>query len=285
IVYASTYETIRDAASTFDNLGPSGRSFLGGAAASLVAQSMVVPIDIVSQHIMVLTRHDVNRPASVGSKALLSTSSTAHTDQIRALTPLRFRPDELSSSWTRLRSVTTQIAKRHGIRGFYSGYVISLCTFVPSSALWWGFYDKFCRLIASLPLELFSFGLLRSIFPVDTTPQSSESKDASRQISDTLPRLAIQLISAPLAGIAAATIVNPIDCVRVRMQVNQVCFTDSVRTLWATEGLRWFIKGLSARLIQTGIFSFWLVMIYEPVKVFCLKDEFRDRFRASSSTW
>ncbi|TPP60292.1 Solute carrier family 25 member 44, partial [Fasciola gigantica] len=286
IVYASTYETIRDAASTFDSLGPSGRSFLGGAAASLVAQSMVVPIDIVSQHIMVLSRYNPAQPGTLGSKTLLSSASpTTHVDQIRALTPLRFRPDELSSSWARFRSVTTQIAKRHGVRGFYNGYVISICTFVPSSALWWGFYDKFCRLIASLPREPFSVGPLRRLFRRDPAHEPSEPENAPHQLGNLLPRLAIQLISAPLAGIAAATIVNPIDCVRVRMQVGHVCFTESVRTLWATEGLRWFVKGLSARLIQTGIFSFWLVMIYEPVKVFCLKEEFRGRFRASSSSW
>ncbi|VDP88137.1 unnamed protein product [Echinostoma caproni] len=241
---------------------------------------MVVPIDIISQHIMVLSRAG---PAQTGTVALkaLPLSTSARMDQIRALTPLRLRPDELSSSWTRFRSVTAHIAKRHGIRGFYRGYVISLCTFVPSSALWWGFYDKICRLIASLPSEPFLIGPFRS----SSQQLPSERVDSSIQLGSRLPRLAIQLLSAPLAGIAAATIVNPIDCVRVRMQVGHVCFTESVRTLWTTEGVRWFVKGLSARLIQTGIFSFWLVMIYEPVKVFCLKDEFRDQFRVSSGNW
>ncbi|KAF7255097.1 hypothetical protein EG68_08695 [Paragonimus skrjabini miyazakii] len=50
-------------------------------------------------------------------------------------------------------------------------------------------------------------------------------------------------------------------------QVGNSPFRDCVRALWVTEGLRWFTKGLSARLLQTGIFSFWLMLIYEPYSI------------------
>ena len=32
------------------------------------------------------------------------------------------------------------IYQRDGFRGFYRGYVASLCAYVPNSALWWGLY-------------------------------------------------------------------------------------------------------------------------------------------------
>ncbi|KAA3677494.1 uncharacterized protein DEA37_0013036 [Paragonimus westermani] len=67
------------------------------------------------------------------------------------------------------------------------------------------------------------------------------------------------------------------------LKVSNSPLRDCVRALWVTEGLRWFTKGLSARLLQTGIFSFWLMLIYEPVKMFCLKDEFREQFRSPGS--
>lgn len=32
------------------------------------------------------------------------------------------------------------IYQRDGVKGFYRGYVASLCAYVPNSALWWGLY-------------------------------------------------------------------------------------------------------------------------------------------------
>jgi hypothetical protein len=40
-------------------------------------------------------------------------------------------------------AVAKAIAARDGLRGFYRGYVVSLCTYVPSSASWWTFYHLF----------------------------------------------------------------------------------------------------------------------------------------------
>ncbi|CAH8463305.1 unnamed protein product [Heterobilharzia americana] len=82
----------------------------------------------------------------------------------------------------------------------------------------------------------------------------------------------------PLAGISSAIIVNPLDVVRVRMQVSHMTCKQSFTYLWQTEGIRWLSKGLSARLVQTTFYSFWLVLVYEPMKIFCLKDDYRDRF-------
>lgn len=35
------------------------------------------------------------------------------------------------------------IYRRDGYRGFYRGYVASLCAYVPNSALWWGLYTSY----------------------------------------------------------------------------------------------------------------------------------------------
>lgn len=51
---------------------------------------------------------------------------------------LTFQPGmsraQISSEIVRL------IYQRDGIRGFYRGYIASLCAYVPNSALWWGLY-------------------------------------------------------------------------------------------------------------------------------------------------
>lgn len=154
ICYSTVYETVRHAATVFPSLGPSSRSFLGGAAASTVSQTILVPVDIVSQQLMVLSR-PISATSSTSSmnerelgrstKSFNSSASRTQLAQLRSLTPIRLSSVEMVSGWSRFRAVTSQIAKTHGVRGFYRGYLISLSTFVPNSALWWGFYDRFCR--------------------------------------------------------------------------------------------------------------------------------------------
>lgn len=39
--------------------------------------------------------------------------------------------------------IIRSIYQRDGCRGFYRGYVASLCAYVPNSALWWGLYTSY----------------------------------------------------------------------------------------------------------------------------------------------
>ncbi|KAL3307289.1 hypothetical protein Ciccas_014201 [Cichlidogyrus casuarinus] len=192
------------------------------------------------------------------SRAVVQSNHSADVrlNKIRSISPVILSAEELSSPWRRFTGIVRHIATKHGVRGFYHGYLASLCTFVPSSGSWWFFYDKFCLLIAN-------------------------SLNAYKQRSGSqleVPRLAVQLCSAPLAGVTSAIIINPLDCVRVRMQISNSPFRDSLQQLWRTEGVRFICKGLSARILQSALFSFWLVLFYEPVKVYSLKEEFKDRF-------
>lgn len=53
--YISTYEGVRHILKEKDLVSDSRlRGMAGGAAASLVGQSIVVPFDVISQHIMIL---------------------------------------------------------------------------------------------------------------------------------------------------------------------------------------------------------------------------------------
>lgn len=56
----------------------------------------------------------------------------------------------LGVSWDPRKSklrITLDIAQAiyrvDGIRGFYRGYIASLCAYVPNSALWWAFYHLY----------------------------------------------------------------------------------------------------------------------------------------------
>lgn len=236
-VYISVYEIARQKLHT-GYLSESTRGFIAGGAASLVAQSMGVPIDIVSQKLMVqgqrfsnvtVDNHSMkqvinhrtsssvtetnqspgslgkanndkiastignrphsHRPFPVGSPATVSSanhksSKTLHNAQFRSLYTHTKQDTKLKSAST----IIKEIWKTYGIRGFYRGYLISILTFGPSSAIWWGSYAAYSN-------------LLDKIVPTSTPP------------------LLAQAAAGATAGFTSAVLINPVDVIRTRMQV------------------------------------------------------------------
>lgn len=141
--------------------------------------------------------------------------------------------------------IVKQIYARDGFRGFYRGYGASLCTYVPNSALWWSFYhfyqDKLSALLPPWVSHLF-----------------------------------IQCISGTLGGFTTTIITNPVDIVRARLQVQRLdSMHQTFQILWSEEGMRMFTKGLSARLVQSAVFSSSIILAYESIKRISVKDEYR----------
>ena len=56
-------------------------------------------------------------------------------------------------------------------------------------------------------------------------------------------------------------------------------FRQTFQILWQEEGMRMFTKGLSARVIMSTCYSFFIVLGYETVKRVSVRDEYRDRVR------
>lgn len=116
--YITTYELVRKYVSQYseDN---TVKSLVAGGSASLVAQSITVPIDVVSQQLMMqgqgqhLTRFRLNASTEMAKSKRL---------------------------FGQTRNIMAQIFAADGLRGFYRGYVASLLTYIPNSAVWWPFY-------------------------------------------------------------------------------------------------------------------------------------------------
>lgn len=53
VMYIATYEGVRHLLTQY-NSPPSLKAVVGGGAASLVGQTVIVPFDVISQHLMVL---------------------------------------------------------------------------------------------------------------------------------------------------------------------------------------------------------------------------------------
>lgn len=74
----------------------------------MISQTIVVPLDIVSQRMMIDGQGVDVRKTRERARGFLS--------------------------------VTKKIYRAEGIRGFYRGYLPSIATYAPSSAIWWGSY-------------------------------------------------------------------------------------------------------------------------------------------------
>lgn len=118
VFYISTYESVRHLL-TQRGSGDKLKAILAGGAASLVGQTIIVPFDVISQHIMVL-------------------GMNAHGQKINPLgINATARKSELAIK------IAREIYRRDGLAGYYRGYTASLLAYVPNSALWWGFYHVY----------------------------------------------------------------------------------------------------------------------------------------------
>lgn len=94
--------------------------FLAGAAASVCSQAVVIPIDVVSQRLMV----------QGGASAGIGAGGSA--------VPVVYKSG---------LAVARGIIATEGVRGLYRGSGVSLLLYVPSSGLWWGCYGGYQRLL------------------------------------------------------------------------------------------------------------------------------------------
>nr|BAG61638.1 unnamed protein product [Homo sapiens] len=139
-----------------------------------------------------------------------------------------------------------KILQADGLRGFYRGYVASLLTYIPNSAVWWPFYHFYAEQLSYLcPKEC--------------------------------PHIVFQAVSGPLAAATASILTNPMDVIRTRVQVegkNSIILT--FRQLMAEEGPWGLMKGLSARIISATPSTIVIVVGYESLKKLSLRPELVD---------
>ncbi|XP_039107347.1 solute carrier family 25 member 44 isoform X1 [Hyaena hyaena] len=125
--YVTTYELTRRFVADYSQSN-TVKSLVAGGSASLVAQSITVPIDVVSQHLMMQRKGEKMGRFQVrgapGGRGLAAFGQT--------------------------KDIARQILQADGLRGFYRGYVASLLTYIPNSAVWWPFYH-FYAAVAPLP--------------------------------------------------------------------------------------------------------------------------------------
>ncbi|XP_048473060.1 solute carrier family 25 member 44 isoform X1 [Rhincodon typus] len=217
--YITTYELVRVYVANYSNSNAI-KSLVAGGTASLVAQSIIVPIDIISQHLMI-----------AGHKEHLGRFKLSATE------------GKYKQAFGQTQEVITQIFRLDGPKGFYRGYLASLMTYIPNSAVWWPFYHFYAEQLSKL-------------------------------VPNECPHLVLQGIAGPLAAATASTLTNPMDVVRARVQVGgRASIIGAFEQLLREEGLLGLTKGLSARILSSAPATLLLVIGYETLKKISLRQE------------
>lgn len=243
VFYISTYEGVRHIL-TQRGSGDKVKAVLAGGAASLVGQTIIVPFDVISQHIMVL-------------------GMNAHGQQINPLgIQITAKKSELAVR------IAREIFKRDGVTGYYRGYTASLLAYVPNSALWWGFYHVYQGL-----LRIYSHWISFTIFEFILD-------ELIKVLPSNVSHLLIQCIAGAFGGFTTTIITNPLDIIRARLQVQRLdSFSRAATELWTEEKFRMFFKGLSARLVQSAAFSFSIILGYETIKRISVEEQYKHMVR------
>ena len=232
-------------------------NFIAGAVASLVTQSIIVPVDVVSQRLMVNDRKPQAAPPPSGS----SSSSNVKASHARTFSTATFAAGRQNGF-----ALARLIVQQDGVRGLYRGFGASVATFVPSSAIWWSAYGAYQKALWH-------------------QCESLTGRHAEGELQARSPRevMTVQTSSALLAGCTSAVLTNPLDVVKTRLQVaikqqgqQQPSFRAIAQQLLAEEGPKALLRGVAPRITSTALWGTSMVTAYEFLKRICLKPEYAD---------
>ena len=220
LTFVTTYERTRHLLEVNGVSDTRVKAMIGGGFAAAVSQAMLVPLDMISQRLMV---------QGMSSKTKTNTVNSVE--------------------------VIKNIYRRDGCKGFYRGYNMTLLVSVPSSASWWTFYHVY-----------------QDVFGDSVQPLLHYSS-----LPTSLHHSAVQGLAGVAASCTTSTLLNPVDLVRARVQLERRSVWGTFTHLWRTERWAIFHKGLSARMISATIANFFVICGYETVKKISVYEELSEK--------
>jgi len=258
----------------------------GGATASFVSQTLGTPIDIISQ------RQQVSglRHANFTKDGTLSPSSAA----------ARSSGSSVEASNTVFRGYRNgfhafkEILRNEGARGLYRGYVASVATLVPSSAIWWGFYGTYSRVFWNQYTKM--YGGDDEKLKDNNNNSISDGEEFNIDDIDDNIALGVTALSGLCAGMSSGFITTPLDAVKTRFQVlsgqqqnintskntsdggggNNNSHTSSnykrmtiasvAKDLYRKHGIRGYFRGVLPRMASVSLWGTTMVSLFEALK-------------------
>lgn len=213
-----------------------------GLSAAMAAQIVWTPVDVVSQRLMV-------QGGVKSSSKFPNASDCKYVNGIDA-----FR----------------KIIKTDGPRGLYRGFGISILTYAPSNAVWWASYSVAQRMV---------WGGVGYHF----CKKSNESNEdgVTTYTPDSKTIMAVQGVSAAMAGGMSALITMPLDTVKTRLQVldgedngrRGPTIGQTVRNLVKEGGWTACYRGLGPRWASMSISATTMITTYEFLKRLSTKNQ------------
>ncbi|XP_069103385.1 solute carrier family 25 member 44-like [Argopecten irradians] len=142
LIYITIYENVRQVMMNKEDLQTFKyksylSSFVGGFSASLISQTIAVPIDIVSQHMMLLGQSK-QRKEDVPSKVKV---------KLERLQGIHIPDEKKAKKIDVVKAIISEVHRKEGASGFYRGYFISMAVYGLGSALWWPFQEFYSYLV------------------------------------------------------------------------------------------------------------------------------------------
>ncbi|KAI5084395.1 hypothetical protein GOP47_0000564 [Adiantum capillus-veneris] len=226
---------------------------VGGLAASVAAQLVWTPVDVISQRLMVQGNKAVNDLHS--EKSELCKCRDMRKIHVSERRNYGCKSPNYKGGLDALRC----IIQRDGWRGLYRGFGMSIITYAPSNALWWGSYCVAQRTM---------WGSL------------GYCKNAARECSvSPTPSLVfgVQSVSAACAGGVTALLTTPLDTIKTRLQVENTPLTtrETIGRLIKEGGWRACYKGLGPRWSMMAMSAVTMITTYEFLKRSSTKQDIR----------
>lgn len=223
-----------------------------GLSASMAAQVVWTPVDVISQRLMA-------QGGGGGGGGIPSS------------------PNAVPCKYVNGVDAFGKILSTDGIRGLYRGFGISILTYAPSNAVWWASYSVAQRLVWSgVGCLLSKNGEERLENGVLT---SSSSSNGVRP--DAKAVMAVQGLSAAMAGGMSALITMPLDTIKTRLQVldgeengrKGPSFGQTVRNLVREGGWTACYRGLGPRCASMSVSATTMITTYEFLKRLSAKNQ------------
>ncbi|KAI3455602.1 hypothetical protein Pfo_012265 [Paulownia fortunei] len=148
-----------------------------------------------------------------------------------------------------------KILNTDGIRGLYRGFGISIVTYAPTNAVWWASYSVVQRLV----------------WVMTVSNDTSSSNNGLRPDAKTV--MAVQGLSAAMAGGVSALITMPLDTIKTRLQGPTLGQT--VRNLVREGGWMACYRGLGPRWASMSMSAATMITTYEFLKRLSAKNQER----------
>ncbi|XP_068663970.1 uncharacterized protein [Aristolochia californica] len=214
-----------------------------GLSAAMAAQLVWTPVDVISQRLMVQ-----------GSGSAPVATNCKYRGGIDA-----FR----------------KILVSDGLRGLYRGFGMSILTYAPSNAVWWASYSVTQRLV----WEGIGYYSCRKEVKEYSGGGSGSAGVVYRPDSKTV--VAVQGLSAAMAGGVSALITMPLDTIKTRLQVLEgeengrraPTVGQTVRNLLKEGGWMACYRGLGPRWASMSMSATTMITTYEFLKRLSAKSQ------------